>query len=103
MASTRCQNTVLNDGRINNTYQMVIVIAVPADGAITLAKILYLRPSMAKERVKPMIAAFAAEYCNAQMDIERMEARYRQATYVRLTEVTVCAVPIQVSTRRVNV
>ena len=41
---------------------MVIVMAVPADGAIELAKMLYLLPSTARARVKPMMAAFAVEY-----------------------------------------
>lgn len=44
--------------------QIVIVIAVPADGAIALALMLYFAPSMPSARVKPMIAAFAVEYCN---------------------------------------
>lgn len=44
------------------TYQMVIVMAVPADGAIEFARILYFLPSIARVRVKPMIAAFAVEY-----------------------------------------
>ena len=49
---------------------MVIVMAVPADGAIELAKMLYFLPSIARVRVKPMIAAFAVEYwrCNGQSD-----------------------------------
>jgi hypothetical protein len=42
---------------------MVIVMAVPADGAIELARMLYFLPSMARVRVKPMMAAFAVEYC----------------------------------------
>lgn len=41
---------------------MVIVMAVPADGAMVLARILYLLPSTARVRVKPMMAAFAVEY-----------------------------------------
>jgi hypothetical protein len=44
-----------------STYQMVCVIAVPAEGARALAKILYFFPSMAMARVKPIIAAFAVE------------------------------------------
>jgi hypothetical protein len=44
------------------TCQIVCVIAVPADGANTLANMLYFLPSMAKLLVKPMIAAFAVEY-----------------------------------------
>lgn len=43
-------------------HQMVMVMAVPADGAMALARMLYLRPSWARARVKPMIAALAAEY-----------------------------------------
>jgi hypothetical protein len=41
---------------------MVLVMAVPADGAITFAKILYFLPSRASVRVRPVIAAFAVEY-----------------------------------------
>lgn len=44
------------------TYQMVIVMAVPADGAIELARMLYFLPSIARVRVRPMMAAFAVEY-----------------------------------------
>lgn len=44
------------------THQMVIVMAVPADGAIELARMLYFLPSIARVRVKPMMAAFAVEY-----------------------------------------
>ena len=40
----------------------MLVIAVPADGAITLARMLYFLPSIAKVRVKPVIAALAVEY-----------------------------------------
>ena len=47
-------------------YQIVCVIAVPAEGAIALALMLYLAPSIAKLRVNPMIADLAAEYCNMQ-------------------------------------
>jgi hypothetical protein len=46
----------------HETYQTVIVIAVPADGAMTLAKMLYFLPSIASVRVRPMIADFAVEY-----------------------------------------
>ena len=42
---------------------MVMVMAVPADGAIEFALMLYLAPSIARPRVKPMIPAFAAVYC----------------------------------------
>lgn len=35
---------------------------MPADGAIAFALMLYLAPSIARARVKPMMAAFAAEY-----------------------------------------
>ena len=41
---------------------MVMVMAVPAEGAIELALMLYFAPSMASARVKPMIAALAAVY-----------------------------------------
>lgn len=49
---------------------MVIVMAVPADGAIELARMLYFLPSIARVRVKPMIAAFAVAYYrqNGQSD-----------------------------------
>jgi hypothetical protein len=53
---------------VNNhfqTNQMVFVIAVPAEGAITLAKMPYFAPSIASVFVKPIIPAFAAEYCNS--------------------------------------
>jgi hypothetical protein len=39
-----------------------MVMAVPAEGAITLAKILYFLPSIARVRVRPVIPAFAVEY-----------------------------------------
>ena len=42
-------------------YHMVCVIAVPAEGARTLARILYLFPSMAMALVKPIIADLAVE------------------------------------------
>jgi len=42
--------------------QIVLVIAVPAEGAIVLARIPYLMPSVARVRVKPMTPAFAVEY-----------------------------------------
>jgi hypothetical protein len=45
---------------------MVIVMAVPAEGAMTLAKILYFLPSRASVRVKPMMAALAVEYCEKE-------------------------------------
>jgi hypothetical protein len=44
-------------------YQIVLVIAVPADGAMTFARMLYFLPSMARVLVKPVMAAFAVEYC----------------------------------------
>ena len=46
------------------TNQIVMVIAVPADGAIVLARILYFRPSKEIPRVKPRMAALAVEYYN---------------------------------------
>jgi hypothetical protein len=42
-------------------YQIVWVMAVPAEGARTLERMLYLRPSMARVLVKPIIAALAVE------------------------------------------
>ena len=51
-----------HDQQRGRAHQIVIVMAVPADGAMALAKILYLRPSWARARVKPMMAAFAVEY-----------------------------------------
>jgi len=42
--------------------QTVLVIAVPAEGAMVLARMPYFLPSMARVRVKPMIPAFAVEY-----------------------------------------
>lgn len=44
------------------TYHTVLVIAVPADGAITLAIMLYFLPSIARVFVRPMMPAFAVEY-----------------------------------------
>src|SRR5258708_5912728 len=41
---------------------MVIVMAVPADGAIKITRMLYFLPPMARGRGKAMIAAFAVEY-----------------------------------------
>jgi len=46
----------------STTYQIVLVMAVPAEGAMTLARILYFLPSIANDRVKPVIPAFAVEY-----------------------------------------
>jgi hypothetical protein len=46
-----------------HTYQIVLVMAVPADGAITFTNMLYFLPSRASVRVRPAIAAFAVEYC----------------------------------------
>jgi hypothetical protein len=45
---------------------MVLVMAVPADGAMTLAMILYFAPSIESVRVRPIIAAFAVEYWERQ-------------------------------------
>jgi hypothetical protein len=45
------------------SYQIVLVIAVPADGAMTLARILYFFPSMERVLVRPVMAALAVEYC----------------------------------------
>lgn len=45
------------------SYQIVEDMAVPADGATQLARMSYLLPSMARARVRPMIAALAVEYC----------------------------------------
>lgn len=42
---------------------MVLVMAVPAEGAMTLARMLYFLPSMASVRVRPVMPAFAVEYC----------------------------------------
>jgi hypothetical protein len=42
--------------------QTVLVIAVPAEGAMTLERILYFLPSRASVRVKPVMPAFAVEY-----------------------------------------
>lgn len=48
------------EGGIDN-YQMVWVMAVPADGARMLARMPYFFPSMASVFVKPIMAALAAE------------------------------------------
>ena len=48
--------------RIIYTYQIVLVIAVPACGARQFAMIPYLPPSKARVRVRPRIAALAVEY-----------------------------------------
>lgn len=37
-------------------------MAVPAEGAMQLAKMLYFRPSIASVRVNPRMAALAVEY-----------------------------------------
>jgi hypothetical protein len=44
------------------SHQIVLVMAVPAEGAMTLLRILYFLPSIASVRVRPMIPAFAVEY-----------------------------------------
>ena len=48
--------------RYKATNNTVMVIAVPADGAMTLARISYFLPSIARDLVRPMIPAFATEY-----------------------------------------
>jgi len=48
--------------KIFQSYQIVLVIAVPADGAMTLARMLYFFPSMERVRVRPVMAALAVEY-----------------------------------------
>lgn len=45
-----------------SSYQIVLVIAVPAEGAITFAMMLYFLPSIASVRVRPVIPALAVEY-----------------------------------------
>ena len=52
-------------------YHTVIVMAVPAEGAMELARMLYFLPSIARVRVNPMIAAFAVEYCRKNRQSER--------------------------------
>lgn len=42
--------------------QMVLVMAVPAEGAIVLARMLYFLPSKPSVLVRPIIPAFAVEY-----------------------------------------
>jgi lipid A disaccharide synthetase len=58
-----------DDGTLQETYHTVADIAVPAAGAIQFTMMLYLRPSIASERVNPMIAAFAVQYCETQIQI----------------------------------
>lgn len=48
--------------RNQKTYQTVLVIAVPADGAMVFAMMPYFLPSIAMDLVNPRIAAFAEEY-----------------------------------------
>ena len=57
--------------RCSVTYQIVMVMAVPADGAIEFARMLYFRPSTARVRVKPMMAAFAVEYYRQNSQSEK--------------------------------
>jgi hypothetical protein len=45
---------------------MVLVIAVPAEGAMTLAIMLYFAPSIASVRVRPVIPALAVEYWKSE-------------------------------------
>ena len=47
---------------VSGTYHTVWVIAVPADGAIAFALMLYLAPSIPRVLAKPIRAAFAAAY-----------------------------------------
>ena len=56
---------VIGKSQLRFSYQTVLVIAVPAEGAIVLAMMPYFLPSMANERVSPRIAALAVEYCSA--------------------------------------
>ena len=53
------------------THQIIIVMAVPTDGAMGLPSMLSFLPSIVRVRVKPMMAAFAVEYrgCNVQSDV----------------------------------
>ena len=48
--------------RYKATNHTVMVMAVPAEGAMTLARIPYFLPSIARDLVRPMIPAFAVEY-----------------------------------------
>lgn len=45
------------------TYHTVAVNPDPANGAMQLTRMLYFSPSKARVRVRPMIPAFAAAYC----------------------------------------
>ena len=47
------------------TDQIVLLIAVPATGTMTLARMSYFFPSKARVFVRPMIPALAVEYCNS--------------------------------------
>ena len=70
-----------------DTNQTVLVMAVPADGAMTFAKMLYFLPSRARVRVRPMMAAFAVEYC--ANDVSGIFCRKPQHTDICLAKVTV--------------
>jgi len=67
---------------------MVLVMAVPADGAITFINMLYFFPSRASVRVKPVIAAFAVEYWTNMRDLLcRVE---NHTTDICLAEIAIC-------------
>ena len=76
--------------------QIVLVMAVPADGAMQFTRILYLFPSSASVRERPRIAAFAVEYyVPGQDSIRDFRILFSDAkTYVSLSEVTVCSLSI---------
>lgn len=79
----------------------MLVIAVPAIGAMALAKMLYFLPSMASVRVRPMIPALAVQYWKAVSFA--MRYHILGFTDVGLSEVTVCrrSLSTNASSRRI--
>jgi hypothetical protein len=69
------------------SHQIVAVIAVPAEGAMQLARIPYRLPSIARVRVRPIMAALAVEYYNVKLS-DMVESK-TQDTHVGLTKVAV--------------
>lgn len=66
---------------------MVLLIAVPASGAMALAMMLYFFPSIASVLVRPMIAAFAVEYCNSLL--LSYSSNLKMTAYISLTKISI--------------
>ena len=70
------------------TDQIVLLIAVPATGAMTLTRMLYFFPSKASVFVRPMIPALAVEYCNSLLLLS-WGPTLKMKPYISLTKVPI--------------